>query len=66
MPPKKQTFEVVPIPKKIIFLNPFKKPLEENLLGKGWNYPHPPLLNKKKTPFEKEKKVLNLSSPPFF
>jgi len=37
------------------FPNPFKKPLEENLLGKRWNYPILPFSLKKKTLLEKKR-----------
>jgi hypothetical protein len=35
MAPKKQPFELVPIPKKFTYPNPLKK----SSFGKGWNYP---------------------------
>jgi len=51
MPPKKQTFGLVPIPKVIHLSQSFKK----TLLWKGVELPHPPLLTKK-NPFGKKKK----------
>jgi hypothetical protein len=55
MPPKKQPFEFIPIPKKFTYPNPFKK----TSFGKEWNYPILPS-SPKKNPFEKEKKILTL------
>jgi hypothetical protein len=55
MPPKKQPFELVPIPKEFTYPNPLKK----SSFGKGWNYPIL-LFSPKKNPFEKEKEILIL------
>ncbi len=53
MPPKKQPFALVPIPKKIHL----SKSLERNLLWKGVELPHPPFFTQK-NPFWKKKKIL--------
>jgi hypothetical protein len=58
MPPKKQTFALVPIPKESHLSQSFKK----YLLWKGVELPHPPPPHRKKNPFEKEKKVPSMSS----
>ncbi len=53
MPPKKQTFGLVPIPNKIHLSQSLKK----QFLSKGVELIHPPFLTQK-NPFEKEKKFL--------
>jgi hypothetical protein len=54
MPSNKKPFELVPIPKTIHL----SQSLERNLLWKRVKLPHPALFTQKKTPFEKEKKIL--------
>jgi hypothetical protein len=58
MPYKKQTFGLVPIPRKIHL----SRSLQKNLFSKGVELSHTPFLTQKK-PFWKRKKVPNPSSP---
>jgi len=61
MPPNKQPFGLIPIPKKIHLSQSLKK----HLLWKGVELSHPPLFTQKK-PFWKRKKKRNPNSlPPF-
>jgi hypothetical protein len=60
MPPKKQTFGLVTIRKKITFLNPLRK----TSFWKGVELPHLPLLTQKK-PFWKRKRKLLTPCPLF-
>ncbi len=59
-PPKKQTFGLIPIPNEIHLFQSFKK----ELLWKGVEFIHPPLLTKKKPPFGKE--FFSLTPCPLF